>query len=98
MKHLHNNGSNIFTVEDFDTEKYYCKIEIDRNSRHYDLIDVDNIVYNILSVSAINNIFGVRKINFDLKPKAIWSNNNIFKCPYCKTAYISENSSGFCLI
>lgn len=97
FKHFHNNGSNIFTLYDFYTEKEICKINIKRTS--HNLIQVDKKVYRMVAASGLNNDIGVKKLTHWIKkPQTTWIKNNLFRCPYCLHTTVRNDDFNMCLI
>lgn len=98
LKDFHNNGSDIFEIIDHETEKFICKVKVNRK-KNFDLIQIEDDVYSINSVSTISeNIFGVKKINFNFNPKALYHYNNVFHCSYCGHKYIRDDDFTLCYI
>jgi len=98
LKEFHNNGSDIFEIIEHETEKFICKVKVNRKN-FFDLIQIEEDVYSILSVSTISeNVFGVKKISFNFKPKILYHYSNVFHCPYCNHKSIRNDTFGRCYI
>lgn len=98
LKDYHNNGSDVFEIIDMKTEKFICKVKVNRK-KNFDLIQIENNVYMVSAIHTCpENVFEVNKLNFNFKPSILYHYNNVFHCPYCNRKYISDDDYGTCFM